>query len=83
MAFYHPDPDNSSTPGVVSVRSTMPTSDPSTHDDQFVDQNPNNHILHPEMKTKQDVIVEVLKGHPIFATVTEATQVPLLYVQQF
>ena len=35
------------------------------------------------MKTKNDVITEILKGHPLNTTLTEAVPVPLLYVQQF
>ena len=35
------------------------------------------------MKTKNDVIIEILKGHPLYTALTEAIPVPLLYVQQF
>ena len=88
MALNHPDSDSSLILGVVSVSSSMPTGDPATLDEQlipyaqFADQKPNNHIFHPEMKTKHDVIVEILKGHPLFTALTEVVPVPLLYVQQ-
>ena len=84
MAFNHPDADNPAVEGVVSVRSSMPTADPSTFDDQlitideYVELKPNNHIFHPEMKTKKDVI---LKGHPLNTSLTKVVPVPLLYVQ--
>ena len=87
MAFNHPDVDSSVVHGVVSVRSSMPIGDPSIFDDQLIaideyaDLKPNNHIFHPEIKTKNDVITEILKGHPLNTTLTETIPVPLLYVQ--
>ena len=72
MAFNHPDADNSAVHGVVSVRSSMPTGDPSTFDDQLItfdqyaEMKPNNQIFHPEMKTKNDIIIEILKGYSLY-----------------
>ena len=89
MAFNHPDADNSDVHEVVYVRSSMPTGDPSTFDDQlntideYVEMKANNHIFHPEMKTKNDVITKILKGHPLNPTLTEAVSVPPIFVQRF
>ena len=89
MVFYHSDVDTSILKGVVSVLLSMPTGDPSSFDDQLITigdyakQKPNNHIFHPEMKTKNDVITEILKGHSLYTALTEAVPAPLLYVQQF
>ena len=89
MALYHPDDDNSEALAVVSVRSFMPVGDPSTFDDQliigadFADMKPNNHIFHPEMKTQNPGITEILKGHTFLSALSEVVPVPLIYVQQF
>ena len=87
MALYHPYADNSEVQGVVSVRSSMPVGDPSTYElitvADFVEMKPNNHIFHPEMRTQNVVIIEILRGHPFLTSLSEAVPVPLIYVQQF
>ena len=89
MAFNHPNADNSVIQGVVSVRSSMFIGHPSTFDnqlitlDQYAKLKANNQIFHPEIKMKNDVIIEILKGHPLYTALTEVVLVPLIYVQQF
>ena len=78
MAFNYPDSDNSVVQGV-----------PSSYGDQLItraeyyEQKANNHIFHQQMMTKHDMVIKILKGHPIFYALTDAEYVPLLYVQQF
>ena len=89
MALYHPDVDTSTVQGVISVRSSMPVGDPSTYDDQlitvadFAEMKPNNHIIHPEMRTQNEVVTEILRGHPFLTALSEAVLMPLIYVQLF
>ena len=44
---------------------------------------PNNHYLDLDnFRTDFSVVVEILRGHPLFYAVNKTAEVPLIYVQQ-
>ncbi|GJU20238.1 hypothetical protein Tco_1153580 [Tanacetum coccineum] len=52
--------------------------------DQFLPIKENNFIFCPDaICTKCPVMVEILKGHPIFKALTLSKDVPEIYIQQF
>ncbi|KAI3692441.1 hypothetical protein L6452_32257 [Arctium lappa] len=54
------------------------------HPDQFLPLTPNNFHLDIEaLKCQHEVVVEILRGHPIYYALTATAEVPRLYLQQF
>lgn len=89
MATPHREVHDSNNEDLVSHRSSMPSINAANPDDvlilgsELLELKPNNHMLQAEVRVNHFVIMEILKGHPLWPALTESFQVPEIYLQQF